>query len=125
MKRNIALLVVLCLVAGGCASLTAAYKNMTPAQKARYSINLAYVAATEAINLASVFVDNQEDLDKIRAKIEEIAVQVNSSVNVILALIPPGMDGVAEYAQDKIDSLNADLDALEDKGELQPIEPDD
>ena len=121
MRKCVALIAALCLVAG-CASFKAALQNMTPAQKAKYSINVAYTVSNEAINMARIFVENQEDLDKIQAKIEAISTQVNSSVNVILALIPPGMDGVAEYAQEKVDRLQTNLDALSGAA-IEGIEP--
>lgn len=113
MWRVFALSVCVALALGGCASFKAAFQNMTPPQKAKYAINLAYVAADEGLKLARLFMENEEDLDKLEAKLAEVFTQISSSVNVILALIPPGMDGVGEYAQEKIDALNSSMEELE------------
>ncbi|KKM96463.1 hypothetical protein LCGC14_1177840 [marine sediment metagenome] len=122
MKRlPITMILVAVLGLSGCASIKTAYQNMTPAQKAKYAINGVFVVAQEGINIARLFMNNSEDADAIQAKLATIKAQIESSVNVILALIPPGMDGVSEYAQDRIDELNADVNALQ--GDFPPLEP--
>ena len=94
---------------------------MTPAQKAQYAINGVYVVANEGINIARLFMSNSGDADAIQARLEAIKTQITSSANVILALIPPGMDGVADYAQKKVDALKDNVAALE--GDFPPAEP--
>lgn len=114
MKRiPITLMLVAMMALSGCASLKAAYQNMTPAQKVKYAINISYVAADEAIKMARLFMDNEDDLDKLQARLLEIKAQIESTANVILALIPPGMDEVSAYAQEKIDALNAGVNDLQ------------
>lgn len=120
-RLPITMLLVSVLALSGCASIQAAYQNMTPAQKAKYAINGVYVIANEGINIARLFMSNSGDADAIQAKLAEIKVQIESSANVILALIPPGMDGVSEYAQEKVDDLNANVNSLE--GDFPPAEP--
>lgn len=122
MKRlPITIMLLAAVTLSGCASIKAAYQNMTPAQKAKYAINGVYVIANEGINIARLFMSNSGDADAIQAKLTEIRAQVESSANVILALIPPGMDGVSEYAQEKVDTLNANVNALQ--GDFPPLEP--
>lgn len=122
MKRlPIIALLMAAVILSGCASMKAAYQNMTPSQRAKYTINIVYVAASEGISIARLFMENQENLDAVQAKLDEITAQIESTANIILALIPPGMDGVSEYAQEKVDALNADVAALE--GDFPPAEP--
>jgi len=102
----------LCAMVAGCETFKAAFQNMTPAQKAKYSINAVYVIANEAITLAGIFIQNEEDVDKIRSKVNEVVAQVSSTVAVILALIPPGMDEVGTYAQERMDTLNRRAESL-------------
>lgn len=114
MKRiPITIMLMAVLALSGCASLQAAYQNMTPAQKAKYTINGVYVIASEGIKTARLFMDNEDDLDILQAKLIEIRAQIESTANVILALIPPGMDEVSEYAQEKIDALSTSVDDLQ------------
>jgi len=124
MKRfPIEVFLISCLVLSSCASIKGAWQNMTPAQKAKYAINGIYVVASEGIKNARLFMDNQEDLDAVQSKLNEVVTSVSSSVNIILAMIPPGMDGVSEFAQEKVDSLNTDVDALRtDFSVLEPLE---
>jgi hypothetical protein len=115
------MMLVAVLGLSGCASMKAAYQNLMPSQKAKYAINGVYVIANEGINIARLFMSNSDDAAAIQAKLAEIKAQIDSSANVILALIPPGMDGVTDYAQDKVDTLNANVNALQ--GDFPPLEP--
>ncbi len=122
MKRlPITMMLVAVMALSGCATIKAAYQNMTPAQKAKYAINGIYVVANEGINIARIFMSNASDADAIQAKLAEIKAQIDSSSNVILALIPPGMDNVSDYAQEKVDDLTANVASLE--GDFPPAEP--
>ena len=122
MKRlPITMMLVAVLALSGCETVKAAFQNMTPAQKAKYAINGVYVIANEGISIARLFMSNSDDADAIQAKLAEIKAQIDSSANVILLLIPPGMDGVVDYAQEKVDDLNANVASLE--GDFPPLEP--
>lgn len=121
--RLVAGLLLACVCLGGCASFKAALQNMTPAQRVRYEINIAYTVATEALNIARLFMDNEEDLDKVQSKLHQVTEQVKSSVNIILALIPPDMEGVQDYAQEKITELEETVEALEATYAPEALEP--
>lgn len=96
----------------GCAGLKSVWQQMTPTQKAKYAINIAVVASEEIIKSARLFISDEEDLDKIQAKIAEVAASLQSSINIILALIPPGNENVEAYAAEAIAKLEAEAATL-------------